>query len=353
MTESKPTFFARLHNFVENKRKQLRRIEAEKLLDEKKQLLKELELKKEKERLEKELKAIIEEQRKIKFVNQEYVSDSVLNSIINIFYHNPTDKVETIKFVIDYSADKQKNHKPTYNPDKKEIEIDLDFIINIIIPDPDDDHSGFKDGYMMAEFDEWNPPNTSIRYYFYISIIRLICDVLKKIKVRNEKVNFHGLVCDAPLVLCEPYVGHEIVKRLIEGINKNCKWASCEMYWPNNPILIREPPIYGFHECFRFFKRQNQIGLLNAIDEFKRSREVKAENKYYEKELRNEGSDILEKYKYELSRIKNFKPLPDRTYSNHCWNCGANIDDRYCKADPGYGYICNECGSSLRGYWKS
>jgi len=39
------------------------------------------------------------------------------------------------------------------------------------------------------------------------------------------------------------------------------------------------------------------------------------------------------------------------SYQNHCWNCGARIDSNYCKEDPGYGYICNQCGCSLRG-WK-
>jgi hypothetical protein len=35
-------------------------------------------------------------------------------------------------------------------------------------------------------------------------------------------------------------------------------------------------------------------------------------------------------------------------YLNHCWNCRAEISSIYCKPDPGYGYICNDCGCSLR-----
>jgi len=36
---------------------------------------------------------------------------------------------------------------------------------------------------------------------------------------------------------------------------------------------------------------------------------------------------------------------------SHCWKCHAPIDGRECKEDPGYGYICNNCGESLRGYY--
>jgi len=39
-------------------------------------------------------------------------------------------------------------------------------------------------------------------------------------------------------------------------------------------------------------------------------------------------------------------------YHNHCWNCKGPIDSTKCNRDPEpqYGYICNQCGESLRGY---
>ena len=40
-----------------------------------------------------------------------------------------------------------------------------------------------------------------------------------------------------------------------------------------------------------------------------------------------------------------------KVYINRCWHCGASIDSRVCLKDPGYGYVCNQCGKSLR-HWK-
>jgi len=41
-----------------------------------------------------------------------------------------------------------------------------------------------------------------------------------------------------------------------------------------------------------------------------------------------------------------------KRYQNHCWNCFADIDSKYCKQHPGYGYYCNICGESLYGFYE-
>jgi DNA-directed RNA polymerase subunit RPC12/RpoP len=50
-------------------------------------------------------------------------------------------------------------------------------------------------------------------------------------------------------------------------------------------------------------------------------------------------------------------PIPTPTYENHCWNCGAEINDVICQ-DAGLdsetgepnGYECNDCGKDLGDY---
>lgn len=46
-------------------------------------------------------------------------------------------------------------------------------------------------------------------------------------------------------------------------------------------------------------------------------------------------------------------PPEPQGYQNHCWNCAADIDSRYCKVSPtpNMGYICNCCGKDLLN-WK-
>ena len=46
--------------------------------------------------------------------------------------------------------------------------------------------------------------------------------------------------------------------------------------------------------------------------------------------------------------IAKYREGPERIYVNHCWKCRALIDSRECEEDPGHGYVCNQCGVSLR-----
>lgn len=41
-----------------------------------------------------------------------------------------------------------------------------------------------------------------------------------------------------------------------------------------------------------------------------------------------------------------------KDYNHKCWNCSAPINSKECASDNQFGYICNNCGESLKGYFK-
>ena len=51
-------------------------------------------------------------------------------------------------------------------------------------------------------------------------------------------------------------------------------------------------------------------------------------------------------------QLEKFNNPLAKVYKNHCWNCKSKIDSRVCERDPKRddGYICNKCGSSLKGF---
>jgi hypothetical protein len=77
------------------------------------------------------------------------------------------------------------------------------------------------------------------------------------------------------------------------------------------------------------------------------------EEEFYGSPEPDEWEEVPEPTEMEMEIYASMEPDPllsRKPYENHCWNCKNPIHSEFCKRDPvqEYGYICNNCGKSLR-----
>lgn len=177
-------------------------------------------------------------------------------------------------------------------------------------------------------------------------------------------------VIEPPLIINEPYLAPLVFEELNKGVENKLTWATERLNWPDTAVVFEYSSVhvtkgtqenlknihaiyYSMADYYHYFfkKPKPRLILIEPLNEHelmeieKQSRELFHTDEYCQS---------IERFKEQMIKLKNYIP-PEKEdplrYINHCWNCGDIIDSKYCDSVPGYGYKCNKCGCSLKGYY--
>ena len=190
---------------------------------------------------------------------------------------------------------------------------------------------------------------------------RMLITEEKNLKLQKTLISLFpaGDAVEPTLIIKEPYLAKMVLKELMKGIDSGLQWASDKLRWPDTCVIyehnsmIQKSTLHIFYSMASYYHyrfNQPKRNFPKPLDE----NEIERKKEYWESRLYDdEYYQFIDQYKTEMGRLRSYCPPRKQDslrYTNHCWNCRAIIDSDFCEKVPGYGYKCNKCGASLKGY---